>query len=153
MRCYQARRLLSACLDGEVDPRRRAPLESHLASCEACAAELAEMSAQWDALAEAGQTPALPPDLWPRVLAELAETERLPWHQRYRTRFLQAACVSAFIVIGFIGGVLLPEGQPVAEGVPEIVPMGERMMVAEAFDAAAFGLSEREEGLLGCVPR
>ncbi|MFO8071502.1 MAG: zf-HC2 domain-containing protein [Polyangia bacterium] len=153
MRCHRVKRLLFAYLDGEVDPRRRASLESHLASCEACAIELAKTRAQWEALAEADQTPALPTNLWPQVLAALDEAERLPWHQRHRTGLLQAACVSACIALGFTGGALLSWGQPAAEARPDTVSMGERMMVAEAFDTATFGLSRGKEGLLRCVPR
>jgi hypothetical protein len=111
------------------------------------------MSAQWEALAEADQQPAPPADLWFQILAALDEAERLPWPRRYRTRMVQAACVSACIVIGFAGGVLLSGGQPVAGAAADTVSRGERMMVAEAFDTAAFGLSEGKEGLLGCVPK
>lgn len=32
-------------------------------------------------------------------------------------------------------------------------PIGERTMIAEAFDAMAFDLSEKKEGLLRCVPK
>jgi anti-sigma factor RsiW len=152
MWCHRARRYFSAYLDGEVDPRRRESLESHLAGCEECVAELAKMRAQWDALAEADQKPALPTDLWPQVLAALDETERLPWHQRYRTRMLQAACVSVCIALGFAGGALLSWGETPAEARPDTVAMDERMMVAEAFDTATFGLSEGNGGLLRCVP-
>ncbi len=153
MRCYRARRTFSVYLDGELDPRRRESLESHLAGCEGCVAELAKMRAQWDTLAEADQKPALPTDLWPQVLAALAEAERDPWYQRYRTRMLQAVCVSACIAFGFVGGALVSWGQPAAEAPPDTVSMGERMMVAEAFDTAAFGLNEGKEGLLRCVPK
>ena len=153
MRCYRARRAFGAYLDGEVDPRRRELLESHLASCEACSVELAKTRAQWEALAEAGQTPVLPTDLWPGVLAALDEAERLPWHQRYRIQMLQAACVSGCIAFGFAGGALLSWDQPAAEATPDTVSVGERMMVAEAFDIAAFGLGEGREGLLRCVPK
>ena len=140
-------------MDDEVDPRRRTSLETHLASCEACSAELAKMRAQWESLAEVDQPPALPPDLWPRVLAALDEAERLPWHRQYRIQMLQAACVSGCIAFGFAGGALLSWEQPAAEAAPDTVSVGERMMVAEAFDTAAFGLSEGREGLLRCVPK
>jgi len=153
MRCHRARRTFSAYLDGELEPRRRESLEWHLAGCEACAAELTKTRAQWEALAEADQTPVLPTDLWPQVLAALSETERLPWHRRYRTRMLQAACVSACIALGFVGGALVSWGQPAAEATPNAPSMGERLMVAEAFDTAAFGLNEGKEGLLRCVPK
>jgi len=153
MRCCQARRFISAYLDGELDPRRRESLESHLASCEACSARLAKMREQWEALAEADQTPVLPTDLWPQVLAALDEAGRLPWHRRYRNRLLQAACVTACVALGLAGGALLSWRRPVAEAAPDSVSMGERMMVAEAFDTTVFGLNEGKEGLLRCVPK
>ncbi|MBN1610719.1 MAG: zf-HC2 domain-containing protein [Polyangiaceae bacterium] len=153
MRCHPARRSFWAYLDGEVDPRRRESLEAHLARCEACSVELAKTRAQWEALAEADQTPVLPTDLWPRVLAALDQAERLPWHRQCRTRMVQAACVSACVASGFAGGALLSWEQPATEAAPDTVSTGERMMVAEAFDTAAFGLSEGREGLLRCVPK
>jgi len=150
MRCHRARRLLSAYLDDESDARRRESLESHLAGCRACSSELAKLRAQWDALAEADQPPALPADLWPQVLVALDEAERLPWHRRYRGRLLQAACVTACVILGFCGGAILSWRIAPA---PSSVPVGERMLVAEAFDAPAFGLGEGKEDLLRCVPK
>ncbi len=150
MRCHRARRLLSAYLDDEVAPRSRRTLESHLAGCHACSSELAKLSAQWDALAEADQPPVLPPDLWPQVLAALDQVERRPWHPRYRGRLLQAACVTACVALGFAGGAILSRR---AEPAPNSVPVGERVLVAEAFDAPAFGLGEGKEDLLRCVPK
>lgn len=153
MRCHRARRYFSAYLDGEVEPRRRQSLESHLASCEACAIELAKTRAQWEALAEADHTPALPTDLWPQVLAALDEAEQLPWHRRYRTGVLQAACVSACIALGFTGGALLSWKHSPIAGAPNENAVAERLLVAEAFDVTAFGITEGKEGLLQCVPR
>ena len=150
MRCHRARRLLSAYLDDEVDPRRRASLESHLAGCQACSAELAKLGAQWNALVEADQPPELPADLWPQVLAALDEAHRRPWHRRHRGRLLQAACVTVCVALGFAGGAILSWRVAPA---PNSVPMRERMLVAEAFDSAAFGLSQGKEGLFRCVPK
>jgi anti-sigma factor RsiW len=39
------RGVLSACLDGELEPRWKASLEEHLAGCPACSAVLAELEA------------------------------------------------------------------------------------------------------------
>jgi anti-sigma factor RsiW len=139
MWCYRARRTLSPYLDGEVDPRRRASLESHLAGCEACSAELRRLREQHVALLERDRVPAPPEDLWGSVVAALDEAERLPWHRRHRTRLLQAACVAACVVLGFAGGALLSWERPVVETASD---RGERVMVAEAFDVAAFGLGE-----------
>jgi anti-sigma factor RsiW len=151
MRCHRARRLLAAYLDDEIDSRRRESLELHLAGCRACSSELAKLRAQWDALAEADQPPALPADLWPQVLAALDEAEQRPWyHRRHRGRLLQAACVAACVALGFSGGAILSWRVAPA---PSSVPVGERVLVAEAFDAPAFGLGAGKEDLLRCVPK
>ena len=153
MRCYRARRLFSVYLDGEIDPRRRASLESHLADCKACSAELGKLSEQWDALLESDVPPPLPSGLWEDVLTALDEAERRPWHRQDSARLLQAACVTACVVLGFAGGAILSWRQPAVEVASDKASMGERMMVAEAFDVTAFGLSEGKEGLLQCVPK
>jgi putative zinc finger protein len=41
MRCQRAQSLMTASLDGELDPRRQRALDRHLAGCEACRSELA----------------------------------------------------------------------------------------------------------------
>jgi predicted anti-sigma-YlaC factor YlaD len=153
MRCFRARRMLVAYLDNEVYPRQRASLESHLTGCEACSDELAKLRAEWDALAEGDHPPLLPSDFWCLLLKALDEAGRLPWHRRYRARVLQAACVTACVVLGFASGALLLWRYPVVGAPLNDVFIGERMMVAEAFDTTAFGLSEGKEGLLRCVPK
>jgi anti-sigma factor RsiW len=154
MRCYRARRWLSAYLDDELDPRRRASLDAHLAGCKACKAELERLKQQWDALVEGDRVPPVPADLWGQILTALDQAESLPWHRRYRARLLQAACVTACVVLGFTGGAILSWRQPPAvKSAPEIVSTGERTLVAEAFDVTAFGLAEGKEGLLRCVPK
>ncbi len=153
MRCYQARRLLSAYLDDEVDPHLRVPLQSHLAGCASCSAELRKLREQWEALAECDPAPPLPADLWRRVLRAVDEAERVPWYRRHRARLLQAACVAGSVVLGFSGGAMLSWKYPAGEAGSSNLSMGEGMLVAEAFDANAFGLSEGKEGLLQCVPK
>ena len=148
MRCFRSRRMLSAYLDNEVEPRRRAALEAHLLGCEACSHALRELRVQWDALSEVAGPPPLPSDFWYRVLKTLDETERLPWHRRYRARLLQAACVAACVVLGIAGGSLLLRVHPAVGAPSNNVSVGERVMVADAFDTAAFDLSEGKESFL-----
>lgn len=151
MRCNQAQKLLSAHLDDELDPGRRAALESHLADCEACSAALDRLRAQAEALAAADDVPPLPADLWPRVGAALDRAGRQPWHRRHRARLLQTACVTACVVLGFAGGALLSWRQPTVDASGSGA-VAERTLVAEAFDTTAFGLDEDREGLFPCVP-
>ena len=145
--------MLSAYLDDELDPKRREMLEGHLERCKACSAELERFTDLWASLTEGAQVPSLPLNLWGQILLSLDEAERLPWHRRYRAQLLQAACVTACVFLGFAGGALLSWKQPPAGDAPNSVSLGEQMMVAEAFDVTAFGLSEGKEGLLRCVPK
>ncbi|MBN2495685.1 MAG: zf-HC2 domain-containing protein [Deltaproteobacteria bacterium] len=147
MRCRRARKLLSAYLDRELEPRRRERLETHLTQCQACAAALEQLSAQSEALADALPAPAVPPALRGRVLAAL--DARAPWHRRQRARLVQAACVAACAILGFACGALLSWSR----AAPADPPAAERALIAEAFDADAFGLSESREGCLQCAPR
>jgi hypothetical protein len=41
MRCGRAQQMMTAAVDGELTPRRRAALDAHLAGCETCRRELA----------------------------------------------------------------------------------------------------------------
>lgn len=50
MRCKKAKIMISAALDGELRQRERLVLERHLASCETCAVEKAELSALRDTM-------------------------------------------------------------------------------------------------------
>lgn len=153
MRCYQARAWISAHLDEELDPRRREALKAHLAGCEACSAELGQFTEQWASLVQGAQAPPMPSNLWGQILSSLDQAERLPWHRRHRAQLLQAACVAACVLLSFTAGALLSWQQPSLKDAPQRASLGERVMVAEAFDVTAFGLDEGEEGLLRCVPK
>lgn len=62
--------LLSAYLDGELDPARRRRVAAHLATCAICAQDLAHLQAGDDALAGLQPTPTAP-DLRPRLRRRL----------------------------------------------------------------------------------
>ena len=153
MRCYQARRWLVSYLDGELAARRREALEHHLSRCPACSAELASLMALWETMAEVDAPPPLPVGLLGEILTSLDAAEATPWLTRYRARLLQAACVTACVCLGFFAGAFLSWRQaPRALG-PKADALSERLLVAEAFDLSAFGISEGKEGLLQCAPR
>ncbi len=51
MRCDEFKPMLTGYLDGELTPERSAELEAHLAACEACRRELAELTGLKEELA------------------------------------------------------------------------------------------------------
>ncbi len=150
MRCRRARRSLSAYLDDELAPHRRSALEDHLAGCSACAAALERARQQWAGLAAAVPAPPLPAGLWPQVATAAAAATRLPWYRRRRAGLVRAAWVAGCTALGFAAGALLSWDTPPPAAPPR--PPAERALVAEAFDAATFGLDARQEGLLRCDP-
>ncbi|SRR6266568_3279024 len=78
MNCPQARPLLGAHLDNELDARTSLELEAHLRDCTACRAELADLRALGDA-ARAGLTRFAPS---PAFAARLASAVRAPARPR-----------------------------------------------------------------------
>jgi anti-sigma factor RsiW len=147
--------LLSPYLDGELPQKRRIALEAHLARCEGCAAELAELGAVWTRLADIGPAPPLPPDLWPRTLAALGEGHDGRSHRRRRRSVvLHAACVAVCAALGFLGGALLSWDRSAAQRPSKAggEPV-EAAIVAEAFGTTANGFTRDTEGLFRCDPR
>lgn len=150
MRCGRARRWMSAYLDDELAPRRRSALAAHLAGCRACAAVLERARRQWAGLAEAAAAPPPPAGLWPQVAAAAAAAGRQPWHRRQRAALVRAAWVAGCAALGLAAGALLSWGAPPPATSQR--PPAERALLAEAFDAVAFGLDTGQEGLLRCIP-
>jgi hypothetical protein len=70
MTCDSARELLSDYLEGCLDRAAASAIELHLVSCTGCARETEGLRATWEEL-DAMPVVAAPPDLAPRVLAEL----------------------------------------------------------------------------------
>jgi anti-sigma factor RsiW len=153
MRCQRARRRLSAYLDDELDRRQRADLEAHLEHCRSCTALVADRRDEWAALADMDPVPSMPADTWARVTSAVEEADRLPWYRQRQAQLIRAVCVTAAVVRGITGGVVLSGRKRAASAAHSEVSVRETMLVTEAFDATAFGLSEDEEGLLQCVPR
>ena len=153
MRCYDAKKRLSAYLDGELDERRRVALEDHLRRCNRCAAELGRSREQWEELADIGPAPSIPPDLWGHVSQAVDEAKSLPWHRRHRVQLLRAGCVTACVALGFAFGALLSWRAPSKVNARPEISAPENLLVAEAFDKTGFGLDVEKEGLFRCAPK
>ncbi|MBI5502138.1 MAG: zf-HC2 domain-containing protein [Deltaproteobacteria bacterium] len=105
MRCWSARRRLSAYIDGELPAARRERLVRHLAGCPACAARERELRGAWDDLG-ALRVPDEAPDLWSGVLERLAEPRRTGSFAARPRPFLVPAALAACALVGLIGGAL-----------------------------------------------
>jgi len=128
---------LSDYLDGEIDAPDRAALETHLASCAACAATFAELR---EVVARAGALTPRPPaaDLWPGIAPRLDRaTPLMAFPARPARRFsftvpqLVAAGLALMVVSG--GGVWvlqhggrntdLPRLAATSDAAPAVVPV------------------------------
>lgn len=85
-----------------LDPEDAREYEAHLARCEQCRAELAELSESASALAYAVEAPAPPPALRTRILEQAARerTNVIPLRPRLRTPLAAAAAVAACAAVG-----------------------------------------------------
>lgn len=153
MRCSRLMRWLSAYVDGELDHKRRAAAERHLAHCHRCAAALARLEEQAAMLANADPVPPLPADLWLQVQRELEEHEQRPWYRRHRGDLRRTACVAACVLLGFTAGAVLSWRTPGTGSAPPRPALSEKRLVAEAFDTTIVGPMDHEGGLLKCDPR
>lgn len=100
-------RRLSAYCGGDLEPAEQARIETHLASCPACRAQLADMRT---ALHLIRSTPQVEPPPWmtSRIMARLREEKaqkqgwlqrlRFPWHTAFPVRMLAllVVCVSGY---------------------------------------------------------
>lgn len=113
MRCDQSHELLSAELDGELEPDERAGLESHLAGCGACRAHAAELSRLHRALRVTVARPA--PDLTAAILAAHDGRTRAPAEsgvQRRRGRATLRWREDLRWVLGVLGGLQVAVAAP-----------------------------------------
>lgn len=72
-RCSEVKRLMTAWLDGELEPARRDAVARHLAACVVCRTEMAALQADRQVLASS-RTPEPSPFLLTRVMAEVRRT-------------------------------------------------------------------------------
>lgn len=112
MTCDEARILLHALLDGELDAGHAREVEAHIASCPACAAELAAQREMQRMLADTNLRYAAPAALRARIEAALPEPQRQPPTRRAVLRgFAMGSAVSALAASGVVALVLRQDDQ------------------------------------------
>src|SRR3954469_15736043 len=92
MMCSEAKELIAASWNGELDEISRARLLGHTGQCEECAQELSQLSAMWESLG--GVTAPEPSQAlhvrWHSTLESLTGTRRAPsWGSRLRALWPQ----------------------------------------------------------------
>lgn len=112
MDCKQAVEAVSAALDGELTAAEQAELEAHLSVCPACRALAEDFSALNAALTE--NEPAPPPELADRVMARIAEENRVvpisAGRRPGRRRWMSLAAAAALVLCAGGLGVWLKNG-------------------------------------------
>lgn len=106
MTCAECEPLIGSFADGELEPKRKDIVSSHLADCPACAAKLVAIRELGDAVRHV-LVPAPPADLWDRIAVE---TSAPPIAGRIRpwrgTAWLQVATVAALVLVAVSTGWL-----------------------------------------------
>ncbi|MFL6250230.1 MAG: anti-sigma factor domain-containing protein [Actinomycetes bacterium] len=100
---------------GALEPAERADFEEHLAGCERCQAEVAELRGLPELLEQAAPPVEVPPSLRERTFAAV---ERAAAQQRRRRRLrlaLTAAAACLVLVVAFAGGYTLSQVGPFAD--------------------------------------
>ena len=108
MSCDEARPLLHGLMDGELDPSRTRAVEAHVASCEACAAELAQFRQMRTAMRHEGMTFAAPAALRSRIEAALptaAPKRAVPSRRWLLQGFAVGSALSAAVAVGVVAVV------------------------------------------------
>jgi hypothetical protein len=100
---------------GALEPAERADFEEHLAGCERCQAEVAELRGLPALLEQAAPPVKVPPSLRERTFAEV---ERAAAQQRRRRRLrlaLTAVAACLVLFVAFVGGYALSQVGPFAD--------------------------------------
>ena len=105
MTCDEARILLHALIDGELDAGHAREVEEHIAGCPACAAELAAYREMSKTIAAADLRYAAPPLLRKRIEAALPK-EQMPNRRAVLRGFAMGSAVSAIAATGLVAIVL-----------------------------------------------
>jgi anti-sigma factor RsiW len=112
MTCDEARILLHALLDNELDAGHAREVEVHIAGCRACAAEFSAQRDMQRVLADADLRYTAPASLRARIEASLPQPQRQQPSRRSVLRgFAMGSAVSALAASGVVAVVLRQDDQ------------------------------------------
>jgi anti-sigma factor (TIGR02949 family) len=111
MTCDEAKIMLHALLDGELDAGHAREVEAHIASCPACAAELAAQRDMQRVLADTNLRYTAPASLRARIEASLPQPQRQPTRRSVLRGFAMGSAVSALAASGVVAVVLRQDDQ------------------------------------------
>ncbi|SCB12925.1 anti-sigma factor, TIGR02949 family [Bradyrhizobium shewense] len=111
MTCDEARILLHALLDNELDAGHAREVEAHIAGCPGCAAELAAQREMQRVLADTNLRYTAPASLRARIEASLPEPQRQPSRRSVLRGFAMGSAVSALAATGIVAIVLRQDDQ------------------------------------------
>jgi anti-sigma factor (TIGR02949 family) len=110
MTCDEARILLHALLDNELDAGHAREVEAHIAGCPACAAELSAQREMQRVLADANLRYTAPASLRARIEASLPQRQQ-PSRRSVLRGFAMGSAVSALAASGVVALVLRQDDQ------------------------------------------
>ena len=110
MTCDEARLLLHALIDGELDAGHTSEVAAHVATCAACAAELAAQREMKRVLADTNLRYTAPSALRARIEASLPQS-RQPSRRAVLRGFAMGSAVSALAATGLFAVVLRQDDQ------------------------------------------
>jgi anti-sigma factor (TIGR02949 family) len=111
MTCDEARLLLHALLDNELDAGHAREVEAHIAGCPSCAAELAAQREIQRVFADTNLRYAAPASLRARIEAALPGPQRQPTRRSVLRGFAMGSAVSALAATGIVAIVLRQDDQ------------------------------------------
>ncbi len=111
MTCDEAKIVLHALLDGELDAGHAREVEAHVAGCPACAAELAAQREMQRVLADTNLRYTAPASLRARIEASLPQPQRQPTRRSVLRGFAMGSAVSALAASGVVAVVLRQDDQ------------------------------------------
>jgi anti-sigma-K factor RskA len=100
---------------GALEPAERAAFEEHLAGCEACQREVAELRGLPELLERAAPAVEVPGDLRDRTFAAVERAAAAERRSRWSRRWALVAVASVLLVLLVAGGLVLSQAGPFAD--------------------------------------